>query len=151
MKLAEALLQRADYQKRVQQLRERLVRCAKVQEGETPPENPAELFKELDTITTQLRELVQRINRTNCVTKIDKYGTIADTLALRESIMLKRGILQAVIDAAALPEQRYSRAEIKMIATVNVRDLQKQADDLAKSFREVDTAIQQANWLTDLA
>ena len=37
MKLAEALIQRADCQKRIAQLRQRLTRSAKVQEGEQPP------------------------------------------------------------------------------------------------------------------
>jgi hypothetical protein len=36
MKLAEALIQRADYQKRVEQLKQRIVNNAKVQEGNDP-------------------------------------------------------------------------------------------------------------------
>jgi hypothetical protein len=44
MKLAEALILRADSQKRVEQLRQRLTRAARVQEGENPPENPQELM-----------------------------------------------------------------------------------------------------------
>ncbi len=36
MKFAEALILRADRQKRIEQLRERLVSSAKVQEGEKP-------------------------------------------------------------------------------------------------------------------
>jgi hypothetical protein len=44
MKLSEALILRADCQKRIQQLRERLERSAKVQEGETPFEEPQALI-----------------------------------------------------------------------------------------------------------
>jgi hypothetical protein len=40
MKLAEALVQRADVQKRIEQLRKRIKAGAQVQEGEEPPENP---------------------------------------------------------------------------------------------------------------
>ena len=47
MKLAEALNQRADLQKRIAQLRERLSNNVKVQEGDQPAENPEDLFKEL--------------------------------------------------------------------------------------------------------
>ncbi|MDV3351896.1 DIP1984 family protein [Leptothoe sp. LEGE 181152] len=65
MKLAEALMQRADCQKRIAQLRQRLTRSAKVQEGEQPPENPQELLSEVDTVITELTRLVQRINQTN--------------------------------------------------------------------------------------
>ncbi|WP_154408098.1 DIP1984 family protein [Anaerovibrio slackiae] len=48
MKLAEALQERADIQKRLSQLRGRLLNNAKVQEGEKPVENPAELLQEMD-------------------------------------------------------------------------------------------------------
>ena len=43
MKLAEALHQRADLQKRLAQLKARLLANAKVQEGEAPAEDPREL------------------------------------------------------------------------------------------------------------
>lgn len=40
MKLAEALANRADLQKRLEQMRGRLAGSALVQENEFPPENP---------------------------------------------------------------------------------------------------------------
>ena len=46
MKLAEALSERADIQKRIQQLRSRLRRNALVQEGEKPAEDPHALLEE---------------------------------------------------------------------------------------------------------
>ena len=48
MKLAEALNLRADVQKRIASLKERLIRNAKVQEGDVPAEDPVMLLKELD-------------------------------------------------------------------------------------------------------
>src|ERR1051326_8393767 len=54
MKLAEALVLRADIQKRVEELRKRLKESALVQEGEKPPENPEELLAELDRLLNQL-------------------------------------------------------------------------------------------------
>ena len=48
MKLAEALTLRADLQRRIAALRDRLKRNAKVQEGDTPAEDPAVLLRELD-------------------------------------------------------------------------------------------------------
>ena len=47
MKLAEALHLRADLQKRIAQLGERLQANAKVQEGDEPSEDPALLLSEL--------------------------------------------------------------------------------------------------------
>ena len=44
MKLAEALILRADAKKRLLQLQERLKRSARVQEGDTVPESPTELL-----------------------------------------------------------------------------------------------------------
>jgi hypothetical protein len=45
---------------------------------------------------------------------------------------------------------RYSRNEIKFVRTVDVNDLQKRVDDLSRDLRELDSKLQQANWMTDL-
>ena len=65
MKLAGALILRADIQKNIAQLRERLPLNAKVQEGDSPAENPEEFMDTLAVRTAAFIELVQRINRTN--------------------------------------------------------------------------------------
>src|SRR5262245_46101487 len=41
---------------------------------------------------------------------------------------------------------RYGVREIKWVATLEVAKLQKQADDLSKSIRELNALIQEANW-----
>jgi len=71
MKLAEALILRADLQKRIEHLRQRLIRNAMVQEGEAPIEDPKSLLAEFDQSALRLRELIQRINRTNSTTILD--------------------------------------------------------------------------------
>ena len=48
MKLATALSERADLQRRIAELGGRLNNNAKVQDGEEPAEDPKELLKELD-------------------------------------------------------------------------------------------------------
>ena len=60
MKLAEALSIRKDLQKRIQQLGQRIQNNVKVQEGDEPKEQPAELMKELDSCLSQLQELSRR-------------------------------------------------------------------------------------------
>ena len=45
--------------------------------------------------------------------------------------------------------QRYGRAEIRTLATVDVA-AGRQADDLARERRELDARIQETNWATDL-
>ena len=47
MKLAEALQERADLNRRIAQLRSRLESNALVQEGEKPAEDPNELWQEM--------------------------------------------------------------------------------------------------------
>ncbi|SRR5690606_8526229 len=149
MKLAEALIHRADAQKRLAQLTERLNRSARVQEGDAPPEDPAELLEELDRTVATLTELIQRINRTNAATPFGS-GVLSDALAERDGLALKRSALTRLIEAASHNQFRYGRSEIKYVATVDVAALQKQADDLARAYRELDAAIQQTNWTVDL-
>ena len=57
MKLAEALLLRADLQKRIEQIESRLLRNAKVQEGETPAEDPQALLARRDCLRLYVQAL----------------------------------------------------------------------------------------------
>ena len=50
MKLAEALILRADYQKRMGHLQNRLMHNAKVQEEQTPAEDPTALLAEVEEV-----------------------------------------------------------------------------------------------------
>jgi hypothetical protein len=150
MKLAEALILRADCQKRIEQLRQRLVRSAKVQEGETPPEQPQVLIAELDATINELVDLIRRINKTNSLTTLEEGMTISDALAQRDTLLLKRSVYSSLVDTAAYQQERYSASEIKSFSTVNVAELQRQTDQLSKQCRELDTRIQQSNWNTEL-
>ena len=81
MKLAEALSIRKDLQKRIQQLGQRIQNNVKVQEGDEPKEQPAELMKELDSCLSQLQELIWRINATNIETKNGEGKTLTELMA----------------------------------------------------------------------
>jgi len=150
MKLAEALILRADKQKRLEQLKERLLRNVKIQEGTKPAEKPEALLAELDTLTKELGSLIQKINRTNSVTKFDKTRTIADVLAERDLLAQKQSIYREMIRTTAITHDRFMRTEIKFVTTVKVIDLQKTADELGRKHRELDTKIQELNWKIDL-
>ena len=150
MKLAEALILRADYQKKVQQLRQRLVNVAKIQEGETPAEEPQILINELEITVNDLTALIQQINKTNCQNFLQENVTIADGLATRDMLSLKRNVYQSLLDNASSPYNRYSRSEIKYFTSVNVAEIQKEVDKISKEYRELDTLIQSANWQTEL-
>jgi len=66
MKLAEALILRADCQKRIEQLRQRLLRNVKVQEGDKPAEEPMELIQ----VSKEHRELDAKIQGANWLTEL---------------------------------------------------------------------------------
>ena len=100
MKLAEALILRADIQKRIEQLRSRLTDNAKVQEGEKPGEEPKTLLAELDALSGELEQLIVRINLTNCTAKADGKSLI-ELIAKRDILMLKANMLRAFAQAAA--------------------------------------------------
>ncbi|MBD2310365.1 DIP1984 family protein [Desertifilum sp. FACHB-1129] len=150
MKLAEALILRADCQKRVEQLRQRLAKSAQIQEGEMPPENPQTLLAELETAVSELTGLIQRINRTNSQTELEAGIIISDALARRDTLVLKRSVYESLMRAASHSQNRYSRTEIKVLSTVNVAEIQSQIDRMARDYRELDTQIQAANWNTEL-
>jgi hypothetical protein len=151
MKLAEALMIRADAQKRIQQLRERLARSAKIQEGETPPENPQDLLDELQRTLGQFTSMVKRINRTNAATEFESGKTLTDALAERDALSLEVSVLTGLITAATVQSQQFAfAAQVKMLRSVNVADIQKRVDDLSKTHRELDARIQALNWTIDL-
>ena len=150
MKLAEALILRADIKKRIEQLRQRLYNNAKVQEGDAPAEKPDELIKEIEVSTKEFEELIRKINKTNSETEFARGKTLTDALAERDVLVLKRGVYSGLVNAATVTQQLYSRSEIKFVSTVNVGKMQKQADKLAKQFRELDAKIQEFNWKTEV-
>ncbi len=150
MKLSEALIQRADIQKRIQELRGRLNASAIVQEGEQPPEAPDALLAELDRLFDQLTALIGQINRTNLTATLESGSTLTDALAQRDVLRLRIGVLQGAAQAASGSVNRYSRTEIRQVPTVDIAALRQRTDQLARECRALDTAIQAANWTTDV-
>lgn len=150
MKLAEALIFRVDCQKKIAQLRSRLVNAAKVQEGEEPPENPQILLADLDSNVNELTHLIQKINQTNSQTILEGNLTISDALAKRDTLAIRRDVYDALLQSAASRQDRYSLTEIKSVSTVNIAEIQQTIDRMARDYRELDTKIQQANWNTEL-
>ncbi len=151
MRLAEALIQRADCQKRFAQLKQRLVTNAKVQEGDAPAEEPAQLIEEMERLAMQMQELIRRINSTNSRTAMEPGKSLTDALAERDVLMLRRGVYADLAKAASIVQSRTSRSEVKFKSTVDVREIQAQVDALSKAYRELDSRVQELNWVTDLA
>lgn len=149
MKLAEALNLRADLQRRIANLKERLIMNAKVQEGESPAEEPNMLLKELTGNINELENLIKAINKTNSSTYIDNES-IADIIAKRDTLGLKLSILRSFVNESAKKIDRYSNKEIRILSTIDIAEKQKEIDNLSKEYRLIDTKLQGLNWTTDL-
>ena len=149
MKLAEALQLRSDLQKRMEQLSGRLCDNATVQEGESPAENPAELLAEYDSCAAELEELITRINRTNSETTTEG-GSLTELLARRDSLKKRVETYRNFLTSASSLTRRATRSEIKILSAVSVPEYRKRTDALSRQLRETDSAIQAANWTTEL-
>ena len=149
MKLGEALIKRADLQKKIGQLRARLGQNAKIQEGDEPAELITNLLAEYDKTSSVLEKLIKRINRTNSATSF-RGGTIIDSIVEGDSISAKIKTYRELYEAAINKPERFGRLEIKYVKCVDVAMLQNQINDLSKDLRTLDIALQECNWNTEL-
>ena len=149
MKLAEALQERADLNRKVQQLRSRLMDNALVQEGEKTAEDPAALLKDYEKALAALEDITARINLANCKTVVEGR-TLTELIAKRDALTQQTGTLRDLAQTASRTYQRATRSEIKIMSAVDVQALQKRADQLSKELRLLDNTIQQTNWTIDL-
>ncbi|MEU9087277.1 DIP1984 family protein [Streptomyces sp. NPDC048357] len=154
MKLGEALANRAEAVRRVEQLRARIVANARHQEGETPAEDPAVLLAEVTETLGTLECLIRRINRTNAAVDMGADGTLTDALARRDTLRLHHSVLTSAADAAAGSGERgygrQLRSELMVLPALPVAELRARADDAAREIREIDVRIQRTNWEADL-
>jgi hypothetical protein len=150
MKLAEALAIRGDHQKRLEQVKARLIGNAKVQEGEQPAEDPEVLIAEYESLAAELVQLIRRINISNS-TAVILGRSMTQALAERDILKLRHAMYRDFAQAAAVTQVIYTRSEVRFKSTVTVSSIQKKADAVAKELRELDTRIQEANWLIDLS
>lgn len=150
MKLAEALILRSDIQTRMEQIRNRLSSNIKIQEGDTPTEDPKDILKEYDRLLKEYEELVIKINKTNNETIFEKEKTLADVLVERDVLLKKRNMYYYIYEEGSIRQDRYSNQELKYISVVDIKSIQKEIDNLSKIYRELDTKIQGFNWTIDL-
>lgn len=149
MKLATALSERADLQRRIAELSTRLNNNAKTQEGEAPAENPEELLAQLNDCLNRLEELITRINLTNSTVMLEGV-TLTAMLSRRDCLTKRLQVMRSFLDTASSKVDRYSNTEIKVVSTVPVAQLQKECDRQSKALRELDEQIQSLNWTTEM-
>ena len=149
MKLAEALQERSDLNKKISDLRGRLNQNSLVQEGEIPNEDPKVLMQELEAAIARFQQLIKDINLTNCTTIVEGRS-LTQIIAEKEGAILRLSAYRTLASSAGSINFRARGSEIKLIPTVNVKDIQKEADNIAKQVRLLDNLLQSANWTTEL-
>ncbi|NLZ75985.1 MAG: DIP1984 family protein [Erysipelotrichia bacterium] len=149
MKLAEALQLRADLNRQIAQLRNRINNNALVQDGLQPNEDPIELLNQLNSSIDQLEQLIFRINLTNCYTTFENTS-LTQLMAKRDCLTIKINAYKELVESASENTYRATRTEILIRPTIEVKEIQKRVDSLSKQLRELDNKIQQINWLAEL-
>ncbi len=149
MKLAEALQERADLRRVIGQLEARIVNNARIAEGTTPTEDPAELIRTLDGAMDRLAALITAINGTNSVTLVDGKS-LTEWIAQRDTLKEKIEIYRRLVNEASEVTRRMTHSEIRIVPAVDVPTLNRQTDKMAKELRLMDNRIQAANWTTEL-
>ena len=148
--VGEALQERADLRRVIGQLQARIVNNARIAEGTTPTEDPAELISELDGCIARLEYLIAKINICNCNTKTPDGKSITELIAKRDCLKIKIDAYRDLAGNASSLCDRVTRSEIVILSTVDVRALQKQIDAMSRELRCTDNMIQQLNWLTEI-
>ena len=149
MKLAEALQERADLNRNIEQLKSRLENNVLVQEGETPAEAPETLKRELDAAVARLSYLISRINLTNSRVEVDGQ-TLTELIARKDALSLKIHVYRDVVCAGSQTSYRARNTEIKIKSAIVVADWQAEIDKMAKELRLLDNKLQESNWKTEL-
>ena len=149
MKLAEALQERSDLNRKMEDLRRRLGNCVLVQEGEEPAEDPAALLRELDDAVARLAVLMAAINLTNSKTKVNGQ-TLTELIAKKDALTVQLAAYRELVYTAGQSTSRARGTEIKVKALLRSADLQKTADGIARELRLLDNTLQETNWKTKL-
>lgn len=152
MRLAEALIFRADLQKSIDDIKNRIVNNAVIQEGTQPAEDPATLMEELYVKLDQHEKLVYDINFTNIVVKTENGLTLNDAIQKRDTLSKLQNALTSLSSHVNSNSNasRYSRTEILSVATVDIPSIQKRIEDLTQERRLIEVQIQATNWTNTL-
>ena len=149
MKLAEALQERADLNRKIDELKRRLSNAILVQEGEEPAEDPSALLTQLDEATARLEQLIAAINLTNCRTKVNGE-TLTALIARKDALLVRLAAYRDLVYQAGQNTSRARGTEIRVRATLKAAELQKMVDTMAKEVRLLDNLLQETNWKTKL-
>ena len=150
MKLAEALNGRKNLETRISQIRKLMVNTVKVQEGDSPIEDPEVLMSELSCCLEKLERYIYDINVTNMQIVDEDGKTMTRLLAERDVLKKHIDVLRHTFDQATEAPSRYNRNEIKYVITIDAKSLRQQLDQLSQQYRQLDMKIQALNFSCDI-
>ena len=146
MKLAEGLLLRADLMKKIEQLQNRIRPVLIVSGDKLPQEDPNKILAQLRSAIQDLESIIIRINKTNNETSVEGEGSLMEALAKRDSLKILSEKLRNIRYAA----QVNNSGDTNLKTTIDIKNLQTEMDQTGRAFREIDSKIQEINWLTEL-
>ena len=146
MKIGEMLLLRSETKKRVEALRARISKSAKVQEGTKAHDDVEALLKQAIQVNHEHQRLALALNEANLRARLKEGLTMTAALAKRDELAAEHSLLRAAVDSAVAEVDRYSSREIRWVATFDVASAQKQMDRIAIDLRNLNIEIQQINW-----
>ncbi len=146
MKLAEGILLRADLMKKIEHLQNRIRPVLIVSDDKQPQEDPEKLLAQLRQAIQDLETIVVRINKTNNETIVEGEGLLMEALAKRDSLKMLAEKLRTIRYAA----QINNSGDANLKTTISIKKLQIEMDQTGRAFREIDSKIQEINWLTKL-
>ena len=149
MKLAEALQERADLNRKIDELGRRIRQNVLVQQGEKPNEDPNAMFEELKAAVDRLETVIRQINFSNCKHRVGGK-TLTEIIARKDTLKMLYNAHRDALSAATQSTSRARGTEIKILPVVDVKALRKATDEIAKEIRMLDNTLQQANWKFDL-
>ena len=92
------------------------------------------------------RKNLLKIYSQNCIRLLLNSSMIAR----KDALTMEINALRNVLKAAAEPEHRYSRGEIKYVRTLDMVRLRKKIDSLSAQLRKTELNIQETNWSVEL-
>lgn len=150
MKLAEALLKKDEYIKKIDDLKKRVKNNIIINENNENNEEPNELIKEYINANNELSDLIIKIKSRENITKLEIGISISEAINIREKLSREIDIYKIVLKEVNSKSYREAKNENKITVLVNVKDMQNEFDKLSKAYNDIDIMIQSANWNTDL-
>ncbi|KYH34966.1 hypothetical protein CLTEP_11300 [Clostridium tepidiprofundi DSM 19306] len=149
MDISEKIAYRNEIRWKLKNIENRLISCAKVQEGKTPVECPNMIIKELEVVLDEYSEVLKTINKIKSI-DISKDGNeLSSVLAEREVISVEKDIMENFLKALNVNYDRYNSSDTKYINTVDASVIEKRVQELNKKYQEIETKFKTTRWNVD--